>query len=60
MITVQGSYYPNWRAGDEIVIAPSGWNPEEAELHTITAISGGNLLGEMFILVMTSNISHAL
>lgn len=40
-IAVEGSSHPNWRPGDRIVIAPSGWNPEEAEIRTIMAISGG-------------------
>ena len=40
-IAVEGSSHLNWRPGDRIVIAPSGWNPEEAEIHTITAIAGG-------------------
>lgn len=31
---------PNWRVGDKIVIAPSGFNPLEAESVTITAVSG--------------------
>ncbi len=30
----------NWRIGDEIVIAPSGVNPEQAEKRTIVNISG--------------------
>ncbi|MFM2399957.1 MAG: hypothetical protein RL341_2114, partial [Pseudomonadota bacterium] len=31
---------PNWRAGDRIVIAPSGVDPFEAEVRTVTAVSG--------------------
>ena len=32
-----------WRVGDQIVIAPSGFNPQEAEKRTITAVSGRNI-----------------
>ena len=34
---LEGNDYPNWQVGEEIVIAPSGWNPEEAEIRTITS-----------------------
>jgi cell surface hyaluronidase len=30
---------PNWRAGDQIVIAPTGVDPFEAEVRTITAVN---------------------
>ena len=43
-IAVESSSHPNWRPGDRLVIAPSGWNPEEAEIHTIMAISGGIMI----------------
>ncbi|MCS6848946.1 MAG: G8 domain-containing protein [Anaerolineae bacterium] len=33
----------NWRAGDRIVIAPSGFNALEAELVTITAVNGNRV-----------------
>ena len=33
---VEGSY-PDWEIGDEIVIAPSGWDPEEAEIRIVSA-----------------------
>ena len=29
-----------WSAGDQIVIAPSGWGVTEGEIRTISAISG--------------------
>jgi len=34
-IVLEGNDYPNWQVGEEIVIAPSGWNPEESEIRTI-------------------------
>lgn len=32
-----------WRAGDQIVIAPSGYDPSQSEIRTITSIDGGML-----------------
>ena len=37
------AHLTNWRVGDEIVIAPSGVQPDEAEVVTITGISGKNV-----------------
>ena len=34
-ITLQDNDYPDWVAGEEIVIAPSSFDPEEAEIRTI-------------------------
>ena len=39
-IVLEGNDYPNWQVGEEIVIAPSGWNPEESEIRTITSYDG--------------------
>jgi plastocyanin len=33
----------NWQIGDEIVIAPSGYNPREAEKVTISAVAGSTV-----------------
>ena len=41
VVRIQNNPQPNWRAGDRVVIAPSGWDPEEAEIHTIASINGG-------------------
>jgi len=41
-IVLQGNDYPNWQVGEEIVIAPSGWNPEESEIRTITGYDGSS------------------
>lgn len=35
-LQLQGNDYPDWGVGDEIVIAPSGYDPEESEIRTIT------------------------
>ncbi len=45
-IQLQGNDYPNWEIGDEIVIAPSSWEPAESEIRIITDYdrsSGTNL-----------------
>ena len=34
-ITLQGTTYPNWTIGDQIVIAPSGWESAESEIRTV-------------------------
>ena len=34
-ITLQGTTYPNWTIGDQIVIAPSGWEPAASEIRTV-------------------------
>ena len=49
---LQDSHHLNWRVGDRIVIAPSGWNPEEAEIRTIIAISGGRCVISMVIKIL--------
>ena len=36
--------YVDWSVGDEIVIAPSGFDPEEAEIRTITDIIDGRIV----------------
>ncbi len=36
-ITLQGNDYPNWLPGETVVIAPSGWDPDEAEIKTIVS-----------------------
>ncbi len=36
-VTLLGPDYPDWLLGEAIVIAPSGWDPEEAEIRTIVA-----------------------
>lgn len=40
-ITLQ-PVYPNWEVGDEIVIAPSGWDPMESEIRTIVEYNRRN------------------
>ena len=35
-ITLQGNTFPNWNIGNQIVIAPSGWEPAESEIRTVT------------------------
>ena len=47
-ITLEGNDYPNWLEGEEIVIAPMGWDPEEAEIRTIVEYDSGT--GELIIL----------
>jgi hypothetical protein len=34
---------PDWRVGDELVIAPSGYDPREAERVTVTAVNGSEV-----------------
>jgi hypothetical protein len=34
---------PGWAVGDQIVVAPSGFEPREAEVVTITAVSGAEI-----------------
>jgi hypothetical protein len=34
---------PGWTVGDQIVVAPSGFEPAEAEVVTVTAISGADV-----------------
>ena len=34
---LQGSDYPDWQVGEEVVIAASRWDPEEAEIRTISS-----------------------
>ena len=31
----------DWRAGDQLVVAPSGYDPGESEVQTIASISAG-------------------
>ena len=33
---LQGNDYPDWQVGEEVVIAASRWDPEEAEIRTIS------------------------
>ena len=33
---LQGDNYPDWQVGEEVVIAASRWDPEEAEIKTIS------------------------
>ena len=42
-ITLKGPNFPDWAVGDEIVIASSSYDPYEAEVRTITSISGGSI-----------------
>ena len=42
-ITLKGPPYPDWAVGDEIVIASSSYDPYEAEVRTISSISGGSI-----------------
>ena len=35
-IVLQGNDYPDWQVGEEVVIAASQWDPEEAEIRTIS------------------------
>ena len=37
LIVLQGSDYPDWQVGEEVVIAASRWDPEEAEIRTISS-----------------------
>ncbi len=32
----------NWNAGDQIVIAPSGYDPMQSEIRTIASVTGGS------------------
>lgn len=36
-LQLQGNSHPAWNMGDEIVIAPSGYDPSESEIRTITS-----------------------
>ncbi len=36
-LQLQGNAYPNWGVTDEIVIAPSSWEPTESEIRTISS-----------------------
>lgn len=47
-ITVEAN--TGWSAGDQIVIAPSGWGVTEGEIRTISAISGK---GEQFLVLVS-------
>ena len=33
----------DWRAGDEVVVAPSGYDPTQSEVRTIANINGGTM-----------------
>ena len=44
-ITITVATVTHWREGDQIVIAPSGWEVEEGEIRTIAAISGTGMGG---------------
>ena len=48
-LQLQGNDYPDWEVGDRIVIAPSGWEPAESEIRTITEYqrSSGELEGTL-------------
>ena len=41
-LQLQGNDYPDWGVGDEIVIAPSGYDPNESEIRTVTDYDRSN------------------
>lgn len=47
-----------WQVGDSIVIATGSFDPDEAEVHSVTAVSGNTLtLGEPLKTARTGNLS---
>ncbi len=40
-ITLPESAVSSWNPGDEIVIAPSGYDPMESDIRTIASVDGG-------------------
>ncbi len=46
-LQLQGNAYPNWGVGDEIVIAPSSWEPTESEIRTISSYDRTTGMGKV-------------